>query len=253
MVHPGLVCCHNSMEKSNSFTSMTVQMLLTNRLSCTLVIIGQLPWYPSATHFPIPEVIMDNIVRRAVTHVEFYGNFINSDSPVVTDSLLNLLFHCLSCHANWSPTPVFITDVLSSVLKSFHPFIHSPLTQTTVSILNLHSSLDFRRFHTLWPQTTNNTSLLFHGASWQWSGHVVRAIVQAHTAWSSRPLYGILLRSHFVSQNKIFRCAYFSIHFRIKFLLFNDFPSYFITRFPRKYTQCACNNTQCIFHIWYII
>jgi len=28
-----------------------------------------------------------------------------------------------------------------------------------------------------------------------------------------------------MSRNKIFRCAYFSMHFRIKFLLFNDFPS----------------------------
>jgi hypothetical protein len=36
----------------------------------------------------------------------------------------------------------------------------------------------------------------------------------------SRPLCGILLRSHFVSRNKIFGCAYFSMHFRIKFLLF---------------------------------
>jgi hypothetical protein len=108
---------------------------------------------------------MDNIVRRAVTHVEFYGNFINSDSHVVTDSLLNLLFHRLSCHTNWSPSPGFITDVLSSVLKSFHSFIHSPLTQTTVSIVNLHSSVDFRRFHNLGPQKTNNDLLLFHGAS----------------------------------------------------------------------------------------
>ena len=149
MVHPGLVSCHNSIEKSISFTSMTVQMLLTNRLLCTLVIIGQLPWDPSATHFPITKVIMDNIVRRAMTRVEFYSSFINSDSPLVTDSLLDLLFHCLSCHANCSPSPVFITDVMSSVLKSFHPFIHSPLSQKTVSILNLHSSIDFRRFHTL--------------------------------------------------------------------------------------------------------
>ena len=67
MVHPGLVSCHISMEKTISFTSMTVQMLLTNRLLCTLVIIGQLPWDPSATHFLIPEVIMGNIVSRAVT------------------------------------------------------------------------------------------------------------------------------------------------------------------------------------------
>jgi len=74
---------------------------------------------------------MDNIVHTAVTHVEFYSSFVNSDSPVV--SLLDLLFHCLDCHANWSPTLVFITEVLSSVLKSFHPFIHSPLTQTTGS------------------------------------------------------------------------------------------------------------------------
>jgi len=140
---------------------------------------------------------------------------------------LDLLFHCLTSHANWSPTPVFITDILSSVLKSFHPFIHSPLTQTTDSILNLHSSVYFRRFHTLWPQKTNNASLLFHSARWQWSGHVVWPTAQAQTAWSSRPLYDILLRSHFASRNKIFRCAYFSMHFRIKFLLFNDFPSYF--------------------------
>ena len=66
MVHSGLVSYHNSMEK-NIFTSMTVQMVLTNRLPCTLVIIGQLPWDPSATHFPIPEVIMDNTVCRTVT------------------------------------------------------------------------------------------------------------------------------------------------------------------------------------------
>jgi hypothetical protein len=69
---------------------------------------------------------MDNIVFRALIYVQFYSNFINSDSPVVTDSLLDLLFHCLSCHTNWSLTPVFITDALSSVLKSFHPFVHSP-------------------------------------------------------------------------------------------------------------------------------
>jgi len=71
---------------------MTVQMLLTIRLPCTLVIIGQLLWDPCATQFPIPEVIMDNNVRRAVTRVEFYGNFINNDSPVVTDSLLICCF-----------------------------------------------------------------------------------------------------------------------------------------------------------------
>jgi hypothetical protein len=35
-----LVSCHNSMEKGISFTSTTVQILLTNRLPCTLVIIG---------------------------------------------------------------------------------------------------------------------------------------------------------------------------------------------------------------------
>jgi hypothetical protein len=132
-VRPGLVSCHNSMEKSVFFTSMMVQMLLTNRLPYTLVIIGQLPWDPSATQFPIPKVIMDNKVCRAVTHVEFYSNFINSACS----------------HRFAAPTLVFITVVLSSVMKSFHPFIDSPLTQTTVSILNLHSSVDFRRFHTL--------------------------------------------------------------------------------------------------------
>jgi len=67
MVHSGLVSFHNSMEKGISFTRMMVQILLTNRLPCTLVIIGQLPWDPSAKRFLIPEVIMDNIVRKAVT------------------------------------------------------------------------------------------------------------------------------------------------------------------------------------------
>jgi len=75
-------------------------------------------------------------------------------------------------------------------------------------------------------QKMNKASLLFHGASWQWSGHIVWAIVQAHTARSSRRLYGMLLRSHFVPRNKIFHYACFSMYFRIKFLLFNDFPSY---------------------------
>ena len=73
--------------------------------------------------------------KQSRDYVEFYGNFIDSDWPVVTDALLDLLFHCLSCHSNWSATPVFITDILSSVLRSFHPFIHSPLTRTTVSVL----------------------------------------------------------------------------------------------------------------------
>jgi hypothetical protein len=136
------------MEKNISFTSMTVQMLLTNRLPRTLVIIGQLPWDPSATHFPIPEVIMDNIVRRAVTHVEFYGNFINTDSPVVTDSLLDLLFLCLSCDANWSPSPVFITDVFVVRFGIFPP-VHT-LSHDSNNCLHTepHSSVDFR-FHTL--------------------------------------------------------------------------------------------------------
>jgi hypothetical protein len=100
IVHPGLISCHSSMENSISFTNMTVQMLLTNCLPCMLVVVGQLPWDTSATRFPIADIIMDNIVCRAVTHVEFYGNFINSDSPVVTDLLLNQLFHCLSCYTN---------------------------------------------------------------------------------------------------------------------------------------------------------
>jgi hypothetical protein len=117
-----------------------------------------------------------------------------------------------------------------------------PWLKTTVSILNLHSSVDFRRFHTLWPQKINKTSLLFHGASWQWSGHIVWANVQAHTARSSRRLYGILLRNHFVFRNKIFRCAYFSMHFRIKFLLFNDFPSYYsVNRDETTNWHCTCN------------
>ena len=82
---------------------------------------------------------------------------------------------------------------------------------------------------------------LFNGASIQSSGHVVRATAQAHTARPSRPLYGILLSGRCVFRNKIFRCAYFSMHFTIKFLLFNDFPSYNVVvhqvRLPRDIPQ----------------
>ena len=122
------------------------------------------------------------------------------------------------------------TSITSSSSAKFWPrkysFIGPNKWKSDGAILNFHSSVDIRRFHTLWPQKTNNASLLFHGASWQWSGHVVWPTAHAQTAWSSRPLYDILLRSHFVSRNKIFRCAYLSMYFRIKFLLFNDFLSY---------------------------
>jgi hypothetical protein len=66
----------------------------------------------------------------------------------------------------------------------------------------------------------------------------VWGIVQAHTA----RLYGVLLRGHFVFRNKIFHCVYFSMHFRIKFLLFNDFPSYMSTmQMAQKKPQCPCD------------
>jgi len=86
--------------------------------------------------------------------------------------------------------------------------------------------------------------LLFHGASWQWSGHVVRPTAQAQTAWSSQPLYDILLRSHFVSRNKIFRCAYFSMHFGIKFLLFNDFPLYLMLQSCSLQVVCCTSMSE---------
>lgn len=90
---------------------------------------------------------MDNIVHRAVTYVYF----ISSDPPV--DSLLDLLFHSLSCHDNWSPTLVFITDVLSSVFKSFHSLDSDNYVHAEPSF--------FRRFQVARPLTikkVNNTS-----------------------------------------------------------------------------------------------
>jgi len=217
MVHAGLVSCHSSMEKSIFFTSMVVQMLLTNRLLCMLVIIGQLHWDPSATHFPIPEVVMDNIVCRAMTHVEFYGNFINSDSPVVIDLLLDLLFHCLSCHANGLPLRC---SSLTFCLLFWNLSTHS---YTLPWLKQLSPYWTFILLYILEGLTpSDHKKQITFSASWHWSGHVVWAIAQAHTARSSRPLYGVLLRSHFLSRNKIFRCVYFSMHFRIKFMLFND-------------------------------
>ena len=62
--------------------------------------------------------------------------------------LFGMAFNQLCTASITSSSANRLTDVLSSVSKSFHPFIHSPLTQTTVSTLNLHFSVDFRSFHT---------------------------------------------------------------------------------------------------------
>ena len=83
-------------------------------------------------------VLLTPYVPSGLTGIDDDDDDDDDNSHVVTDSLLDLMFHCLSCHANWS-----------SVLKPFHPLKHSPLTETTVSILNLHSSVDSRRFHAL--------------------------------------------------------------------------------------------------------
>lgn len=77
MVRLGQVSWRISMRKSFSFRNIKVQQSLINRLLYTLVIIRQLSWNPSSTHFSIPEVIMINIE-----------------------------------HGICSPTPVFIIDVL---------------------------------------------------------------------------------------------------------------------------------------------
>lgn len=108
--------------------------------------IGQLPWDPSATHFPISWVIVENIVLRTMTHIEFYSNFINIDSTIVMDSLFNLLFHCLSYYTSWTSILMFINDDLSFIFKSFNPFIHS-----------FHTGCSFFfRFQVSYPLTTKN-------------------------------------------------------------------------------------------------
>jgi hypothetical protein len=150
-VNPGHISCHNSVQKSMSFTSMKSQMLLTNHLPCTFLITGQLSWNPSATHLPITDIIMDSIVCWAVTPVQIYGDLINVDLTTITVSPLDLLFYCLSCHANWSPNWVFITAVF---LPLWNLSTHSytlPWIKQNVSVQNLYSSVDFR-FLTLWPQ-----------------------------------------------------------------------------------------------------
>jgi hypothetical protein len=53
-----------------------------------------------------------------------------------------------------------------------------------------------------------------------------------------------------VSRNKIFRCAYLSMHFRIKFLLFNDFSSYLCVArvsFCEVFLYCVFTELQGIF------
>ena len=60
-----------------------------------------------------------------------------------------------------------------------------------------------------------------------------------------------------MSQNKIFRCAYFSMHFGIKFLLFNDFPLvYCIGMYVcyiemYLYTVHTVQSTVPYIHYWY--
>ena len=45
-----------------------------------------------------------------------------------------------------------------------------------------------------------------------------------------------------MSRNKVFRCAYFSMHSRIKFMLFNDFPSYFYNAEVHYITSFVMSN-----------
>jgi len=47
-----------------------------------------------------------------------------------------------------------------------------------------------------------------------------------------------------MSRNKIFRCAYFSMHFKIKFLLFNDFPPHFIKTLTLGLNYVVRSNTE---------
>jgi len=115
-------------------------------------------WDTSATHLPTPKVIMENIVRRAVTHVEFNGNFISSDLPVIMDSLLDLLFHCQRCHANWPPIPVFISEVLSSIVKLFPP-IHT-LSPHPNNCLHTETSF-FCGFHKVSQSLTTKKRITF--------------------------------------------------------------------------------------------
>ena len=57
--------------------------------------------------------------------------------------------------------------------------------------MNLHSSMNFSRFHTFTTQKPNNTTLFFPGASLKWGSHLytdtVTVFVHLHYAATYRP------------------------------------------------------------------
>lgn len=85
----------------------------------------------------ISDVIMDSVVPEL-------WDFSSSDACICRFTAC-LLFQYLICCINWSPTTVFITDVLSFICKSFHPSTHSPLIQNSNNWLHTEP-LFFCRF-----------------------------------------------------------------------------------------------------------
>ena len=71
------------------------------------------------------------------------------------------------------------------------PFVDLLLWQTCITVLNLHSSMNFNRFHSFTMQKPNNITLFFPGASLKWGSHLctdtVTVFVHLHYAATYRP------------------------------------------------------------------
>jgi len=103
-------------------------------------------------------------------------------------------FNC--CNDLWSHNLLCLTWTRSifhwshTICELPTPFVDLLLWQTRITILNLHSSMNFNRFHTFTMQKLNNTTLFFPGASLKWGSHLytdtVMLFVHLHYAATYR-------------------------------------------------------------------
>lgn len=100
---------------------------------------------------------------------------LNSCSFISANSLVTCLCWSIcsitSIHySQWMPRTCIINTHWPS-FETFHPFVHSPLAHTIITILNCHFAINFSTFYTLWSQWSDSRSLLFFGAFYHWRSH----------------------------------------------------------------------------------
>jgi hypothetical protein len=121
-----------------------------------------------------------NLVR----HTDSFTFTIHYHIPFAISHWFYIIF-IASCYNLWSwPVSYDLQSLLINkkfcndlpqflrIFKSYHPFINAPLTHTSITTPNCHSSINFATFHTLRPEKSDHSSLSFCGVFCQFISHV---------------------------------------------------------------------------------